>query len=232
MNESTGTRERILDAAARLLEEHGRDGVTSRAVSHAAGVQPPTIYRQFTDMNGLLEAVAANGFATYLAQKHDIGLTDDPVQDLRGGWDLHVEFGLTHPAHYLLMYDRRGPRETSAAAQRSADRLHMLVERVAAAGRLAVTVESAAAMIHSAGSGLTRHLIGMAPDERDPALPGRLREAVLTAITGDAPPSAPDYSQRATALKAILGQADGLLTAGEHALLDELLDKLGNSPLG
>lgn len=232
MNEPTSTRKRILDAAARLLEEHGRDGVTTRAVSHAAGVQPPAIYRQFTDMNGLLEAVAANGFDTYLAQKHDIALTDDPVQDLRNGWDLHVEFGLSHPAHYLLMYDRRTPGDTSAAAQRSADRLHMLVERVAAAGRLAVTVDSAAAMIHSAGSGLTYHLIGTAPDERDPDLPNRLREAVLGAVTGDAPPSAPEYTQHATALKATLGRADGLLTAGEQALLEELLDRLGNPPLG
>ncbi|NUL48740.1 TetR/AcrR family transcriptional regulator [Cellulosimicrobium funkei] len=232
MNESASTRQRILDAAARLLEEHGRDSVTTRAVSHAAGVQPPAIYRQFTDMNGLLKAVAANGFDSYLAQKHDIELTDDPVQDLRNGWDLHVEFGLTHPAHYLLMYDRQNPGETSPGAQRSADRLHLLVERIAAVGRLAVTVESAAAMIHSAGSGLTYHLIGMAPGDRDPELPGRLREAVLSAVTGDAPPSAPEYARHATALKATLGQADGLLTTGERALIDELLDRLGSPPLG
>lgn len=231
MSEPT-TRLRILDAAARLLEEHGRDGVTTRAVSAAAGVQAPTIYRQFTDMNGLLDAVAAAGFDTYLAQKHAVGLSDDPVQDLRNGWDLHVEFGLTHPAHYLLMYGRRIPGETSAAAQRSADRLHLLVERVAAAGRLTVTVETAAAMVHSAGSGLTLHLIGTAPDERDPDLPRRLREVVLSAVTGDAPPSTPGYTQHATALKAGLSQTDGLLSAGEQALLGELLDRLGNSRTG
>jgi AcrR family transcriptional regulator len=229
VSEPTSTRRRILDAAARLLEEHGREGVTTRAVSHAAGVQPPTIYRQFTDMNGLLEAVAAHGFDTYLARKHGASLSDDPVQDLRNGWDMHIEFGLTHPAHYQLMYGRRVPGETSPAAQRSADRLHLLVERIAAAGRLTVTVETAAAMIHSAGSGLTLHLIGVDPDERDPELPGRLREAVLGAVTGDAPPAAPGYTQHATALKAALDQTDDLLTAGERALLGELLDRLGGS---
>ena len=229
MSEPTSTRRRILDAAARLLEEHGREGVTTRAVSHAAGVQPPTIYRQFTDMSGLLEAVAAHGFDTYLAQKHGAVLSDDPVQDLRDGWDMHVEFGLTHPAHYQLMYGRRVPSETSPATQRSADRLHLLVERIAVAGRLTVTVETAAAMIHSAGSGLTLHLIGVHPDERDPELPGRLREAVLGAVTGDAPPAAPGYTQHATALKAALDQTDDLLTAGERALLSELLDRLGGS---
>lgn len=231
MSESA-TRLRILDAAARLLEESGRDGVTTRAVSAAAGVQAPTIYRQFTDMNGLLDAVAANGFDAYLTQKHAVELSDDPVQDLRDGWDLHIEFGLTHPAHYLLMYSRRTPGEKSAAAQRSDARLRLLVERVAAAGRLTVTVETAAAMIHSAGSGLTLHLIGTAPDERDPDLPRRLREAVLSAVTGDAPPGAPAYTQHATALKAGLSQTDEVLSAGERALLSELLDRLGDSRAG
>lgn len=231
MTEPT-TRRRILDAAARLLEENGLDGVTTRAVSTAAGVQAPTIYRQFTDMNGLLDAVATDGFDTYLAQKHAVDLTDDPVQDLRNGWDLHVEFGLTHPAHYLLMYGRRSPGKKSAAAQRSDDRLHLLVERVAAAGRLTVTVETAAAMIHSAGSGLTLHLIGTAPGERDLDLPRRLREAVLSAVTGEAAPAAPGYTQHATALKARLSQTDGLLSAGEQALLGELLDRLSSSGTG
>ncbi|MFE6304647.1 TetR/AcrR family transcriptional regulator [Nocardiopsis sp. NPDC057823] len=229
MSESTSSRSRILDAAARLLEERGREGVTTRAVSRAAGVQAPTIYRRFTDMNGLLEAVAVQGFETYLARKHALDLTDDPVQDLRDGWDLHVEFGLTHPAHYLLMYGPRTPGELSAAAHRSDERLRMLVERVAAAGRLTVTVETAATMIHSAGSGLTLDLIRTAAHQRDPGLPRRLREAVLSAVTGDAPPQAPGYTRHATALKAALGHTDGLLTAGEQTLLGELLDRIGDS---
>jgi len=232
MSEPTSIRVRILDAAVRLLEEQGRDGVTTRAVSSAAGVQAPTIYRQFTDMNGLLDAVAARGFETYLARKHAAGLSDDPVQDLRDGWDTHVDFGLTHPAHYLLMYGRRVPGKISPAAQRSADRLRLLVERIAAAGRLTVTVETAAAMIHSAGSGLTLHLIDIPPEERDPELPGRLREAVLSAVTGDAPVGAPGYTQHATALRASLDQTGELLSTGERALLGELLDRLGDSRLG
>ncbi len=45
-------RDRILQAAARLLAEGGREAVSTRAVSSAAGVQAPTIYRQFGDMQG------------------------------------------------------------------------------------------------------------------------------------------------------------------------------------
>jgi hypothetical protein len=84
-------------------------------------------------------------------------------------------------------------------------------------------------MIHSAGSGLPLHLIRTAADRRDPELPRRLREAVLSAVTGDAPPEAPGYTQHATALKAALGHTDGLLTVGEQALLGELLDRIGDS---
>ena len=51
-------RARILRAATELLATGGRDAVTTRAVSAAAGVQPPTIYRHFGDMQGLFEAVA------------------------------------------------------------------------------------------------------------------------------------------------------------------------------
>ncbi|MGC5311828.1 helix-turn-helix domain-containing protein [Micromonospora zamorensis] len=41
------TRDRIVEAAGRLLAESGRDAVTTRVVSAAAGVQPPAIYRLF-----------------------------------------------------------------------------------------------------------------------------------------------------------------------------------------
>ena len=60
------TRQRIVEAAARLLEEGGREAVSTRAVSAAAGVQAPTIYRIFGDKRGLLDAVASHGLAAYL----------------------------------------------------------------------------------------------------------------------------------------------------------------------
>ena len=60
------TRARIVAAAAGLLTKGGREAVSTRAVSAAAGVQAPTIYRLFGDKQGLLEAVASHGFTTYL----------------------------------------------------------------------------------------------------------------------------------------------------------------------
>ncbi|MDA0637515.1 TetR/AcrR family transcriptional regulator [Nonomuraea sp. MCN248] len=218
-------RRRIIDATTELLRDKGREGVTTRTVSAAAGVQAPTLYRLFTDMNGLLEAVAADGFARYLARKHSQALSDDPVDDLRRGWDTHVGFGLENPEQYLLMYGRPTPGARRRSTEQATARLRLLVERIAIAGRLSVGVETAMDMVHSAGVGLTLNLIGMPPGERDPALPGRLREAVLAAITTDDPAGPPSVAQRAVGLKAVLGEAPDLYTPGELALLTELLDR-------
>ncbi|KAB2352188.1 TetR/AcrR family transcriptional regulator [Actinomadura rudentiformis] len=218
-------RQRIIDAATRLLQDQGREAVTTRAVSAAAGVQSPTLYRLFTDMNGLLEAVASEGFARYLADKHAQGLSADPVEDLRRGWDLHVEFGLRNSAQYLLMYGQPIPGHRHPAAEQGLQRLRMLIERIAAAGRLVVGVETAISMMHAACVGITMNLIETPHEERDPALADRLREAVLAAITKTVPDSPPAVAERAVALKAVLDDTAGLYSAGERALMNELLDR-------
>ncbi len=63
------TRQRVIDAAIDLLTSGGRDAVTTRAVADAAGLQPPAIYRLFGDKEGLLDAVAEYGFASFVAGK-------------------------------------------------------------------------------------------------------------------------------------------------------------------
>lgn len=229
MSEREAVRQRIVDAAMRLLESEGREGVTTRAVSATAGVQPPTIYRLFTDMRGLLEAVAERGFEEYLTRKRELGVTDDAVADLHSGWDLHVEFGLDYPAHYLLMYGRPEQDLSIPAVKESRGRLRRIIERAAEAGRLTVSVDTAVAMIHSACVGITLGLIAEPPAERDLERSRRLREAVIGAVTGEAITETDELAQRAVGLKAALGRAEGVLSAGERALLDELLDRLAEN---
>ena len=225
-----GTRGRIVRAAAGLLVEGGREAVTTRAVAAAAGVQAPTIYRQFGDMQGLLEEVASYGFSRYLRDKTSREVVEDPVEDLRAGWDLHVGFGLENPAFYALMYGDPRPGAGPTAAREAGEILHGLVRRVAEAGRLRVSVESAAQMIHAAGLGVTLTLIGTEPRDRDPALSVATREAVLAAVTTDAAPDTATghdrVSGRAVALKAVLPEAPAGFTPPESALLSEWLDRL------
>ncbi|MFL1431748.1 MULTISPECIES: TetR/AcrR family transcriptional regulator [unclassified Nocardiopsis] len=235
MGDRQDTRRRVIDAAADILTRQGREAVTTRSVSAAAGVQPPTLYRLFGDMAGLFDAVAADGFDRYLAGKQAQEPSGDPVRDLRAGWDLHVRFGLDNPAHYVLMYAPGASREGGAAAARARGILRGLVGRVAEAGRLAIDAETAAEMIHTAGVGLVLSLIERGED--DPRLSEAVREAVLAAVVTDPAPAEDSggtggtgVSAHANALRVLLSGdgAEGALTPGEAALLDELLVRLAS----
>ncbi len=231
-------RDRILRAAAALLAEGGREAVSTRAVSAAAGVQPPTIYRQFGDMQGLLDAVVDDGFARYVRAKVARRDGEDPVADLRAGWDLHVGFGLANPALYALMYGDPQPGVISPAAAEARNMLEGLVRRVAEAGRLRVGVESATRTIHAAGVGVVLTLIAAEGADRDLALSDQTREAVLMAMTtdttpGEAPaPAAPRRAavSHAVALKALLPAASAAFTSAERGLLSDWLDRLIREP--
>ncbi|MEU6077301.1 helix-turn-helix domain-containing protein [Micromonospora sp. NPDC047074] len=227
----TSPRDRIVRAAAALLAEGGREAVSTRAVSRAAGVQAPTIYRQFGDMRGLLDAAASYGFAAYLHAEAARDLAGDPVDDLRRGWDMHVDFGVANPAFHTLMYGDPRPGETPTAARVAADILRQLVRRVAEAGRLRTGVDEATEMLHAAGCGVTLALIRTPARDRDPALSARTREAVLAAlVTDSAAARATSRADRpvrhAVALRAALDTVAADLTAAERALLAEWLDRI------
>ncbi|MCX4391160.1 TetR/AcrR family transcriptional regulator [Micromonospora peucetia] len=230
----TSPRDRIVRAAATLLAEGGREAVSTRAVSRAAGVQAPTIYRQFGDMRGLLDAAASYGFAAYLHAQAAGDLAGDPVDDLRRGWDLHVGFGVANPAFHALVYGDPRPGETPTAARVAADILRQLVHRVAEAGRLRTGVDEATEMLHATGCGITLTLIRTPPAQRDPALSARAREAVLAAlVTDSAAARATSRADRpvrhAVALRAALDTLTTDLTTAERALLAEWLDRIART---
>lgn len=220
------TRDRIVAAAADILAESGRDGVTTRAVSTRAGVQDPAIYRLFGDKQGLLAAVTVYGFEKYMHDKIALPLTADPVENLRAGWDLHVEFGLTNPALYALIYGDPRPTTTSPAADAAIAVLHRHIHDIATTGRLAVSEDHAAQLVHAAGSGITLALLAQPQELRDPAVSALAREAIIAAITTDsAEKKISDATTAALALRANM-TAISSLTRTEIALLRDWLDRV------
>ncbi|GAB2803744.1 TetR/AcrR family transcriptional regulator [Streptomyces daliensis] len=221
---------RLVEAAAGLLAEGGREAVSTRAVCAAAGVQSPTLYRLFGDKNGLLDAVAEHEFESYLSDKAALPDTADPVEDLRRGWDLHIGFGLSHPACYSLIYGDGRPGVETRAARRASAMLDGTVKRIAEAGRLRVSEERAAHLIHSAGCGMTFTLIALPEDQRDPALSELARESVIAAVTTDPRESAADTSPVgiAVALRAVAPQLTSL-TDAERLLLVQWMDRVAAS---
>ncbi|GAA1371604.1 TetR/AcrR family transcriptional regulator [Streptomyces beijiangensis] len=218
-------RQRVIEAAADLLAREGRDAVTTRAVAVAAGVQAPAIYRLFGDKDGLLEAVAEHGFATFLAAKHVDPDPKDPIEDLRAGWDLAVEFGLANPALYTLMYGE--PTRTASAAFRAGmEVLKGRIRRLAAGGWLRVDEELAAMLIHATARGAVLTWLSLAEDRRDPALLTTLRESMVTTVTNEEPAvrdAGPAGAART--LRAMLPEQT-ILSGAEQDLLREWLDRL------
>lgn len=220
------TRERVIEAATALLAEGGREAVSTRAVIAAARIQAPAIYRLFGDMQGLLDAVAAAGLARHLNSKAVRQQTLDPVEDLRDGWDHHVEFGLSNPALYTLMYGEPRPGNKPPGAAAAEDALAAMIHRIAGVGRLRISEALASALVQAAGRGTTLTLIACPEDRRDMALSVIAREAVLAAIvTGEPPARDPGPVSAAVALRAVLPQTTAL-TSHERALMEEWLERI------
>jgi AcrR family transcriptional regulator len=232
-------RARILRAATELLATGGRNAVTTRAVSAAAGVQAPTIYRHFGDMQGLLDVVARETLAVHIDEQATRALTNDPVEDLRRGWDLHIAFGLAHPDAFALLYSAPSVAASVSVIHEGVEVLEGLVARIAEAGRLRVDVAHATDLLHAAGTGVTLTLAATPPDERDPRLSETMREAILTAITVPVSTEAPNeetdaapaerVAVHAVALRALLTEAPNVLSPAEKQLLRDWLDQLATT---
>lgn len=238
---SDDPRERILSAAVKLLAEGGAAGLSTRAVAAAAGVQTPALYRLFTDKDGLLDAVASFGFESYLAEKRAFEASEDPVDDLRRGWDVHVEFGLANPAIYTLMYGNVRPGHQPAAAAENRAILRGMLERANTQGLLRVSVEAATVAIEASTTGAVLLLLAQPEQARHAQLIRPLRDIVLDAVT-EQRRSGTDRSpiaDRAQSLLGIItpaGDADPVTAAGfsvsEAGLLREWLARLDEGTQG
>ncbi|MFE3183447.1 TetR/AcrR family transcriptional regulator [Streptomyces violascens] len=223
-------RRRIVEAAVELLENGGPDAVSTRAVAAAAGMQPPAIYRLFGDKEGLLEAVAEHGYAQFLEKKRAQfdPATQDPVEELRRGWDMVVEFGVSRPELFAVM-NRATGGGPHAAHRAGLEILHRRVRRLAAGGWLRVDEELAAQIIQATGQGAVTTWHSTPADRRNPALLTVLRESMVAAVTR-AEPAVPAAESgpaaAARALRAALPDDADVLSDAEQRLLREWLTRL------
>src|SRR5882757_205430 len=235
------TRTRILEAATKLLAESPSGDVSTRAVCEAAGVAAPALYRLFGDKEGLLSAVVDNAFDQYLAVKRAATPSEDPLDDLRNGWDTHVAFAQEHPSYYRLMHSPAVGSPPPAATE-AFRILHEHLELLAAAGRLKVSTDMAAQMIMTANVGVALLMISQPEIYRDPKLSRRVRDAVHAAVlAGPRPSDAPstddpstddqaETSRTAAGLAALLRRSPAeSLSPGEATLLQEWLARLSDS---
>jgi AcrR family transcriptional regulator len=223
-------RDRLLNAAAQLLDEAKGKPVSTRAVCDLAGVQAPTLYHHFGSKQGLFDAVVEYGFGQYIRGTNPRG--GDPVDDLRHGWDDHVRYGLDNPSFYVLLYGRIAPGEPCAVTSVAEAKLLELLTEIARQGRLRVTPAVAAGQFVAANVGMTLHLIAQPEGRADLALSRELRDNVIAGLIRPAPAVTSEASREvvenaqalADALDADAGRSG--LSAGELLLMREWLDKL------
>lgn len=223
------TRSKIVGVAARLLWEQGPAAVTTRGVANEAGVQAPAIYRLFGDKDGLLDAVAEHVLATHVSSKaahvEAASAGDvDPLDDLRAGWEMQIDFGVANPTLFGLLSDPdRALR--SPAVQSGKQVLESRVHRVAVAGRLRVSEQRAVDLIHAAGTGTVLTILSTPPEQRDPRLAEEMYEAVLRQVLTDPPePAERGAMATAVAFRAIAPRLD-MLSEAERQLLADWLNR-------
>jgi AcrR family transcriptional regulator len=97
-------RAKILDAARDLFVAEGYEAVTMRKIAEKIEYSPTAIYLHFRDKDALIQEMAAADFQVFNAQFQRIAKVADPVERLRKAGRVYVEFGLSHPNHYRLMF--------------------------------------------------------------------------------------------------------------------------------
>ncbi|MDA0173304.1 TetR/AcrR family transcriptional regulator [Solirubrobacter taibaiensis] len=215
---SPDARDRLLTAAAELLDAAQGAEVSTRAITERAGVQAPTLYHHFGSKRGLEDAVVTHGFKRFLADREAAGSGGDPIEAIRRGWDLHVRYGVEHPTFYGLIYGQVTPGKPCGVVAEVEAMILRALQPAAAAGRLRVPAEQAAREVLAASTGVVLTLITTGADA---SLSEDIRDAVLARLVIAEGPVA----EAAAALDAVLDDAS--LSPGELILMREWLHRLG-----
>jgi AcrR family transcriptional regulator len=134
----------LVEATARRLAEHGRDGLSVRSLAGDVGASTQVVYTHFDGLDDLLAEVWREGYRRFAVALDAPAITDDPVADwMEQGWR-YRHFARTNRHLYRVMFGeglvqvhRWGPEDAEAA---SATFMQLLtrIERCVAAGRWTV----------------------------------------------------------------------------------------------
>src|SRR3954463_2368062 len=120
MPSTSSTRETLLDAALRLLEERGPGALRIRDVATAAEQSTMGIYTQFGSKQGLLEQLYLHGFRRLEEQLETVPSSDRSRQELLAFALAYRTFALDNEALYGLMFERASPDFVPSDASRLA----------------------------------------------------------------------------------------------------------------
>src|SRR5689334_10290232 len=102
--EKEEVRQMILDAARELFVEHGFEAVSMRKIAEKIEYSPTAIYLHFADKNALLDELCSNDFRALAREFIEFAQIRDPIERMRRSGLAYVDFALSHPQHYRLMF--------------------------------------------------------------------------------------------------------------------------------
>ncbi|MEL6186057.1 MAG: TetR/AcrR family transcriptional regulator, partial [Myxococcota bacterium] len=98
---------KILDASADLIAERGVRNVSFREVARRAGVSHQMPYHIFKNLQGILTALAREGFSTLAAQMNAAADAESDAGDrLTAAGFAYVDFACSHVGHFRVMFQR------------------------------------------------------------------------------------------------------------------------------
>lgn len=104
-------RSELLNAAESILSEKGVESFSLRAVAKRAGVSHGAPAHHFTDVRGLLTALAAIGYERFINCQNDRQrlAKADPESQLAASGLGYIDFALENPALFRLMFSSEKP---------------------------------------------------------------------------------------------------------------------------
>jgi AcrR family transcriptional regulator len=232
---------RIIEAAAALLAKSVDGDISTREICDAAGVTAPTLYHHFRDKESLLRAVVDFGWTDFLASKRTVAVVvhDHVGDDIRAGWNNHIEFALTNPNFYRLMW-APGVAPNSVALAEAHRMLYDRMKLGASRGQLRVSPAMAARIVMSATVGAALALITQPEYYTDDSFSRKLLEAVIASVTVGAAPNGQGRSRRAApqsttiasvaaTLSSRIESEPNPLTPAERQLLQQWLTVLADT---
>ncbi|MEV0661775.1 TetR/AcrR family transcriptional regulator [Actinomadura luteofluorescens] len=106
---SAGSREKLIEAGLRLLEERGPEALNARGLAAEIGASTMAVYTHFGGMAGMYEALGREAFARFERYLRQVPDTDDPVADLLVLGLAYREFAMASPQRYRLMFGIASP---------------------------------------------------------------------------------------------------------------------------
>ena len=128
-------KEVLLEAARKLIEEHGAFGFSLTEAARLAGVSPAAPYRHFRDRDALLAEVARHGFERFAARL-DAAWNNGvptPLSAIENLGRAYLAFAREEPASYTVMFEAGLAPGTEGETIPAAERAFNILQQAAAA---------------------------------------------------------------------------------------------------